>query len=150
MSTLLDTNVLTRLLQPDHPHHAHARDAVKLLLDRGEDLYIVPQNVYEFWVVATRPAGENGFGMPAAQARDELAQLKRLFTLLRDERGILQQWERLVVDHDVKGKTAHDARLVAAMERHGVRRLLTFNADHFARFRGITVVTPGGVLQAAR
>jgi predicted nucleic acid-binding protein len=46
----------------------------------------------------------------------------------------------------VKGKTAHDARLVAAMRRHGVNRLLTFNASHFARFAGITVLTPEGVL----
>ncbi len=43
--------------------------------------------------------------------------------------------------HDVKGKTAHDARPVAAMRRHGLSRLLTFNASHFARFDGIAVLT---------
>ena len=40
--------------------------------------------------------------------------------------------ERVVVDYDVKGKNAHDARLVAAMLRQDVSHLLTFNDQDFA------------------
>ena len=147
MRVLLDTNVLTRNAQPDHSQHAPARDSVKQLLERGNELCIGPQNLYEFWAVATRPLNENGLGLTPAQAQAELARLKRWFTLLRDERGVLREWEGLVATHDVKGKTAHDARLVAAMQRHGLDRLLTFNASHFARFHAVTVLTPEGVLR---
>lgn len=35
-----------------------------------------------------------------------------------------------------------DARLVAAMKRHGTSHLLTFNDGDFARFSDITVVNP--------
>lgn len=56
MTVLLDTNLLTRPLEPAHPHHKPAVDALAALLAAGEDVCIVPQNLYEFYVVATRPA----------------------------------------------------------------------------------------------
>jgi predicted nucleic acid-binding protein len=62
--------------------------------------------------------------------------------LFRDERAIFDLWRELIVQYDVRGKTAHDARLVAEMHRHGLSRLITFNAQHFARFSGIDVVHP--------
>jgi predicted nucleic acid-binding protein len=150
VSTLLDTNILTRLAQPHHPQHTRARDAVRKLLEGNRELFVVPQNLYEFWVVATRPAADNGLGMPADEARSELSQIKRLFVLLLDERGIFPEWEQLIAAHEIKGKTAHDARLVAAMRRHSLRSLLTFNAGHFSRFPDIEVITPEKVLQTMK
>lgn len=150
MSTLLDTNILIRLIQPDHPQHIPTRDAITIMLERREELYIVPQNLYEFWGVATRPANQNGFGMSAKETQSEITQIKRLFTLLRDERGIFTEWERLVVVHDVKGKNTHDVRLVAAMQRHNLTRLLTFNTEDFKRFTDIQVITPADVLSSNR
>lgn len=149
MNTLLDTNILIRLVQPDHDQHIAARDAVRLLLERGEDLAVVPQNLYEFWVVATRPATANGLGMTIEQAQAELSQIKKVFRLFRDERGILSWWEQLVAGCTVRGKAAHDARLVAAMARHGMGQLLTFNSGDFDRFADVTVLTPEGVLLAS-
>lgn len=84
--------------------------------------------------------------MPVAQSRAEIEKTKLIFTLLRDERAIFDQWERLVAQHDVKGKNAHDARLVAAMNRHELTQLLTFNSRDFARYPGIT---PQEMIQAA-
>lgn len=144
---LLDTNILARLAQPQHLHHTRARDAVRLLLEQNEELFVVPQNLYEFWVVATRPVGENGLGMATSEAMEELRQIKRLFVLLLDERGIFPEWEQIINVHDVKGRMAHDARLVAAMRRHGLSDLLTFNATHFTRFSDIRVITPENVVQ---
>jgi len=142
MRILLDTNILTRLTQTAHPHHDRTLVALKQLRSRGDTPCIVPQVLYEYWVVATRPQGENGLGMTKDDAARDLVKMKELFQLLRDERAILREWEQLVVAHDVKGKSGHDARLVAAMNRHGIRALLTSNPAHFTRFRQITVITP--------
>jgi len=49
MSTLLDTNVLTRAIQHSHPQHKESVDAVAALRRQGEELCLVPQNFYEFW-----------------------------------------------------------------------------------------------------
>ena len=55
MSVQLDTNILTRLSQSTDPAHSAARNAVAKLQAAGRGLGIVPQNLYEFWAVATRP-----------------------------------------------------------------------------------------------
>jgi hypothetical protein len=146
MSTLLDTNILTRCAQPAHPMCQPAVDALTLLRGQGDELCLVPQNFYEFWVVATRPVAVNGLGMLPAQAEAELQRLKNLFTVLDETAAVFARWEQLVVQHQVLGKNAHDMRLVAAMLVHGVGRLLTFNTADFQRCHGITVVSPQDVL----
>jgi predicted nucleic acid-binding protein len=146
MRTLLDTNILTRCVQPAHPLCQPAVDALTLLRQQGDDLCLVPQNFYEFWVVATRPVAVNGLGMSAAQAQAEVARVKQLFTVLDETPAVFARWEQLVVQYQVMGKNAHDARLVAAMLVHGVPLLLTFNVSDFQRYQGITVVSPQDVL----
>jgi predicted nucleic acid-binding protein len=146
MSVLVDTNLLTRSLQPTSPHFPAASTAIQALTARGERLCVVPQVLYEFWVVCTRPVGLNGLGITTAQAAAEQARLLSIFDLLPDRPAVFPEWQRLVVSHDVKGRNAHDARLVAAMLVHGVDRLLTFNGTDFARFPGLTVLAPGDFL----
>ena len=40
------------------------------------------------------------------------------------------------------GKTTHDARLVAAMNVHGISSILTFNVQDFARYAAKSAVHP--------
>ena len=142
MNTLLDTNILIRLAQPAFPLHTTALDAVAELRRRGEFPCIVPQNLYEFWAVGTRPAAQNGLGLTPAQVQAEHARLKGLFTLLDDTPTIFPRWEQLVAQHQVIGKNTDDARLVAAMMVHGISRILTFNVGDFQRYPGIAVLDP--------
>jgi predicted nucleic acid-binding protein len=146
MNVLLDTNILTRMAQPGTEPSQIALDAVNALQLRGDTLSLVPQVLYEFWVVATRPAAVNGLGLTAPQADDELTRVLALFPLLiPDPPAILPEWRRLVAAHQVLGRNAHDARLVAAMTVHGLTHLLTFNTADFARFSGITVLDPASL-----
>ena len=149
MRILADTNILARLAQPSHHLHPIAQKSIESLLNREDDLCIVPQVIYEFWVVATRPASSNGLDMTAMQAQSEIAKAKEVFSLMLDERAIFEQWERLVRDHKVKGKSAHDARLVAAMHRHELTHILTFNPQDFARYPGINVLSPTQISESA-
>lgn len=73
--------------------------------------------------------------------------LMRLFHLVRDERAVLDHWLKLVVEFQVVGKNAHDARLVAAMQRHGIEHVLTLNPSDFSRYK-ITVRTPLAILNS--
>ena len=68
---LLDTNLLTRITR-SHDPRSGMRTAIQKLLRSGKQLIVVPQNLYEFWAVATRtpgrfPAGANGLGMSPAR-----------------------------------------------------------------------------------
>jgi predicted nucleic acid-binding protein len=145
MRVLLDTNILTRAAQRKHSQHAVALRAVSELRRRGDLLFVVPQNLYEFWVVATRPAGENGLGRSPSDAAGRLEQIRRSYTFLPDPPELFSTWERLVTENLVSGKAAHDVRLLAAMELAGIEAILTFNDRHFTRYGEITVLSPDEV-----
>lgn len=142
---LIDTNVILRSAQPAHAHFTAAKNAVKTARLRGYTPCIVPQVIYEYWVVATRPLVDNGLGMTTAEAEADVGELIEQFHLFRDERAIFDRWHELVVQHQITGKTAHDARLVAAMDRHRITQLVTFNDQHFHQFPGITVIHPENI-----
>jgi predicted nucleic acid-binding protein len=143
---LVDTNILSRMAEPGHAMSQAALDSTRALGLQGHALYVVPQNLYEFWVVCTRPQANNGLGKSVTETVMELAKVKTLFTLLDDPPALYPAWEQLVTAHAIAGKIAHDARLVAAMVVHGLTHLLTFNDADFRRFTGITVLTPAAVL----
>ena len=145
---LVDTRTLLRTLQPLHPQREIARAAIKTLTAQGHELHLVPQNLMEFWVVATRPVAHNGLGMPVPDVAAELMRLKSMFLLLPETPAIYPTWERLVIEHQVSGKPAHDARLVAAMQVHGITAILTFDESGFSRYPGIEVVDPTEVSTA--
>lgn len=143
---LLDTNVLTRMTRSRDPQSSVARAAIQTLFGRGEQLIVVPQNLYEFWAVATRapgmpPAGQNGLGMTPAQAGQWVRFFLRRFTFLPDHDQLCPLWLALVEARGITGFRAHDVRLVAAMQSYGISRLLTFNGTHF-RGLPVTIVDP--------
>jgi predicted nucleic acid-binding protein len=115
MSYLVDTNVLLRLAQPKNPHRRDAEKVLRILWRQRESLVIIPQNLIEFWAVATRPAAYNGLGLSIEVSSIELGNLQEMFTVLPDTPDIFAEWERIVLRYRVSGKQAHDARLVAAM-----------------------------------
>ena len=120
--------------------------ALDWLAAHDHEAVIVPQVLYEYWVVATRLQEVNGLGLDVASAERAVAEWMTVFKPLLDERGVFGHWRNLVSAHEVKGKNAHDARLVAAMQRHRVTTQVTFNTPDFARFTGINVFSPADVL----
>ncbi len=144
-SCLVDTNILLRLAETNSPMNAIARRSVVTLKQQGLELHIAPQNIIEFWVVATRPISSNGLGLTVEDAIRETQRLKVLFTLLDDRLELFSTWENLVQKYQVLGKQAHDARLVAAMAIHEISHILTFNIQDFQRFVEIIVIDPNAV-----
>lgn len=142
MRILIDTSVLVRLSHLDSPNASSAALAVKRITLSGLEGCVVPQVLYEYWVVATRPAERNGLGFSASRIENDLLQFVEQYTLLRDERKVFGHWLDLVSEYQVVGKNAHDARLVATMQRHGIPTILTLHARDFRRYSGITVYTP--------
>jgi predicted nucleic acid-binding protein len=146
---LLDTNILLRSIEPGHPMNADAVASVAALLAAGETVYIVPQNISEFWNVCTRPSANNGLGLTPEQTETEVTRLEALLNLVLDAPEIYHEWRRLVIKHSVLGVNVHDARLVAAMNIHGISHILTFNDAHFRRYQpDITVMIPADVISA--
>lgn len=142
MRYLVDTNILLRSCQPDHPMYPTAVEAVATLLAREDQLYVSSQNIVEFWNVCTRPLDKNGLGMTPAEANAEVSSFESFLPLKPDVPELYQQWRKLVTAYAVKGVNVHDARLVAACIVHKLTHILTFNVRDFRRYRELVVVHP--------
>ncbi|GFE72150.1 PIN domain-containing protein [Chroococcus sp. FPU101] len=142
MLVLVDTNILLRSADPTHSMNFDAINSTTKLKQKGAKLYIIPQNLIEFWNVYTRPANKNGLGHTVSEAQSEVIRLKSFFQLLPDTPDIYPRWESLVSKYQVKGVQVHDAKLVAAMLVHQLTHILTFNVDDFNRYQEIVSLHP--------
>lgn len=149
MNTALDTNILLRQATPSDPLRPAVVLTLTTLQAAGHVFRLVPQNLYEFWVAATRPIAQNGLGLSAAECDQTLAAFEAAFPLLPDQPALTAEWRTLVTTHGCLGKPAHDARIVAAMNTHGVTHLVTFNTADFQRYRHLTLHDPRVIATAA-
>jgi predicted nucleic acid-binding protein len=145
MNALVDTNILVRLRDADSPLCKVCNSALQRLLGRGDTLHLCAQTAIEFWSVATRPKAVNGLGLHPVDAEAALGLAEQWMTWLPEPPDIGTRWRALVNEHNVLGKQAHDARLVALMKAHDLSHLLTLNAADFSRFAGITCMQPADV-----
>lgn len=149
MNCLVDTNVLLRIAQIDHPQFNTASNAVESLRQQGETLVIAPQNLVEAWAVATRPVERNGLGFTVPQAMSLISNSERYFHPLPDHPDVFARWKNLVETHAVLGLSTHDARIAAFMSVHQVPNILTFNEADFRRFPDLTIISPHAVVPNA-
>lgn len=138
----LDTNVLLRLANPLDSDHPLVQGYVDRCLDSGAELRILPQNLYEFWVVATRPVANNGLGLSTDECDQVLRSLEEMFPCLVDPSDLPDVWRKLVKEHGCRGKVAHDARLVAGYVGCQIRQIVTLNSLDFRRFEEIQTLDP--------
>jgi predicted nucleic acid-binding protein len=142
---LVDTNVLLRAADPHSVQYLVAVAAISKLTSQSDRIWLAPQVISEFWVVATRPANVNGFGWSFETVDAAVTRLLNEFPVLPETPNLFAEWHRLVVQYRVMGKQAHDARLIAIMKNNGVTHILTFNVNNFGAF-DITVVSPDDVV----
>jgi len=142
---LIDSNILIRWVQPSDPDYPIVESALEGLANQGAVLCYTSQNVAEFWNACTRPASQNGYGLSPQEADQRARLFESRLRLLADNLAIHQEWRRLIVTHNVSGVRVHDARLVAAMRVHGVKRILTFNEKDFARFVDMEAIHPAAI-----
>jgi len=142
MWVLLDSNILLRWVEPDQPDQVIVARALDRLQLADADLCYTSQNLGEFWNTLTRPADRNGYGLTPSQADRRAHSIESRITLLPDTPDVHIEWRHLLVTYKVSGVQVHDARLVASMHVHEVKRILTFNTRDFARFTDIEAIHP--------
>jgi predicted nucleic acid-binding protein len=142
MRILLDSNVLLRWNIRTAPQSQLVIRAVDLLLASGALPCYTSQNLGEFWNVLTRPLDRNGFGLTPQEADRRARMIENKIPILPDDPAVHLVWRRLLVAHAISGVQVHDARIAAAMNVHGVKRILTLNTRDFARFPSIEAIHP--------
>jgi predicted nucleic acid-binding protein len=142
MICAVDTNVLLRSIDRSSPQHAHASQLLQRLQFQRTEIAIFPQIVYEFWNTATRPASSNGLGYSALVAQIQVERIYSYATIYHDKPDLLDRWQLLVFKMPCLGRLSMDARIVAAMQTHGIETIATFNVRDFERFSQLKVRDP--------
>src|SRR5260370_18672391 len=99
MRVLVDTNILLRSVQPNHPLCSQATHAVSKLIRQKDAVFFCAQNIAEFWNVATRPAERNGLGLSPEEVLQEVSNIEKSLTLLPDIPGICSAWNVRSEEH---------------------------------------------------
>jgi predicted nucleic acid-binding protein len=147
MPYLIDTGVLLRAFDTTSPQQPAIRQALRVLIQRREDLFVSAQNMAEFWNVATRPLVNNGQGLSLPQAERRLRLVERFCLVISEDLASYEIWKSLLTKFGVSGVAVHDARLVATMIAHQIETIVTLNERDFRRYEpaGVLPVTPASV-----
>ena len=137
----LDTNALVHARERRSPLHHVALQAIQDQYAAGAALWISRQILREYLAVLTRPQLW-GNPQPIADLIPEVRRLAAQLQIAEDGPDVTDRLLALLQQIPSGGKQVHDANIVATMQVHGIRRLLTHNTADFARFAGLVTVVP--------
>lgn len=141
----VDTNILVYATEVASPWHQAAIEALNTFRRQGVELVISPQIINEYLAATTRHGpGSAGPSLTLAEITANVETFLQEFTLVPEDARVVTSLAGLVQAFAVGGKQVHDANIVATMQAHGIRRLLTHNTADFARFAGLITVVPLG------
>jgi uncharacterized protein len=140
---VVDTNVLVYAAVSDSPHHATCRAWLESQCQRADAWYTTWPVIYEFLRVATHPRVLRN-PLTLGQAWSFIAALTGApgFAVLLPTARHTQVLESVLAESaHLAGNVVHDLHTVVLMREHGIRQVVTRDAD-FHRFAGIEVFDP--------
>jgi toxin-antitoxin system PIN domain toxin len=138
----VDTNVLVYAEITSSSHHMAARECLRGLAEGPAPWAIAWPCVYEFLRVVTHPRVYHP-PVPLETARADLASIlaSPSLVLLAETGRHAEVLDAVLAESRATGNLIHDAHIVALCREHGVREIVTGDAD-FRRFSGLTVTDP--------
>ena len=128
----VDTNVLLTATDASRPQHGDATGLLNRAAESGFHLAVSGQVLREYLVVATRPLHANGLGLSTRDAVNNVKEFLRCVHLCDETEATTRRLRDFALNYDLQGKRLHDANIVATMATHGIRTLVTQNAEDFA------------------
>jgi predicted nucleic acid-binding protein len=141
---LLDTNILVYAADETSAFHVPAKE----IRDRGVQgdipVAVSPQILFEFFAVITNPRRVTQPRSPQ-EAREEMEKYLHAAAVHKIYPGedITERVLTLLQQHpQITRQDIFDCLLVATMQSNGIRRIYTYNQQHFTPFADLEVLTP--------
>ena len=135
-SCVVDTNVLVYSTVLGNPWYDQARQWLATLQRQGLRLCVTTQILREYLVALTRgDVFEKSFSVD--QVLTQVEALLPSLKILDEPIDVVNLLHELVRQYQIRGKSIHDANVVAVMLVHGIRRLATYNSTDFQRYEEI-------------
>jgi predicted nucleic acid-binding protein len=138
----IDANVLVALAAQSHPNHSQAAAVLERELSADEEIVLSSSVAAEFLHVVTDPRRLT----PALEMieairwlREWSAEVAPIWLNTNDD--ATERWLKWMTDLQLGRKRILDTQYAALLDTHGVRRLLTNNADDFRVFNVFEIVT---------
>jgi uncharacterized protein len=142
---MVDTNVLVYAIDQQSRVHGVSRALLATAADEAsaQRFSVTPQILAEFYAVVTSSRRVQSPISPQ-DALDGIERLMALpgLSLLPIPVDVVSRWVALARAHPVAGANIFDMQLVATMLANGVRRIYTFNQNHFRPFTEIEAIAP--------
>lgn len=134
----LDTNILVYLANEDSPFHQRAVTRFKKLAGECE-LWISRQVLREYAVVMTR-AGTIEKPLSPKEVATDIEQWEDIFQVADETEAVTRILVELIKEYDIKGKSIHDANIIATMKANMIENLFTLNANDFKKFSNVELI----------
>lgn len=132
----VDSNVLVQSAVKTAPLNAAALNKLHLLRQDDVELWTSRQVLREYLVALTQ-AHAGSPPVPPGKAAGDVAFLQMTISIAEETADVMAQLLTLVEKLKLTGKQIHDANIVAVMQAHGIRRLLTATPADYAVFDAI-------------
>jgi uncharacterized protein len=141
---LLDTNILVYAADAMSEFHVRAKELRDQSVQGDIALAVSPQILFEFFAVITNPRRVTQPRSPD-EAREEMEKYLHASTIRKiyPDQDITERVLALLQQHpQITRQDIFDALLVATMQTNGIRRIYTYNHQHFTPFADLEVLTP--------
>jgi len=128
----IDTNLLIYATSDESPFQNRSVELINRLMKDGIPCVISPQIIREYLVVFTR--GLSPTDPARAAALSNIHKFLEAVILREENQQTVARLSAIVADGKAGGKQIHDANIVAVMQVHGVKRLVTHNLDDFKAY----------------
>jgi predicted nucleic acid-binding protein len=137
----VDTNIPVYANTATAPLHAEAQAALLTFSVSGAELWISRQILREYLVTLSRPQTFSS-PVPTPTLIADILRFQSQFRIAEDGPAVTVNLLGLLASISIGGKQVHDSNIVATMQAHGLRRLLTHNTADFARFGALIQIEP--------
>lgn len=138
---LVDANVLVYSALEGAEHHQVCAALLELGRDGGAELCLAPQVLYEYYAVMTNPKLADPV-LSVAEALDDIEAFVGAFPLIHPTDDHLERVLDLVAASRLTRQNIFDMALAATMLGNQVSQIYTYNARHFSKIPGISVLQP--------
>jgi predicted nucleic acid-binding protein len=137
----VDTNVLVFANTATAPLRADAQAALRSHFASGAEMWVSRQVLREYLATLSRHQSFSS-PVPAATLIADVTRFQSQFRVADEGPAVTANLLTLLGAIPVGGNQVHDANIVATMQAHGLRRLLTHNTADFVRFGSLIRVEP--------
>jgi predicted nucleic acid-binding protein len=134
-----DTNILIYLANEDSPFHLEVAKTFKEIARKSE-LWISRQVLREYAVVMTR----HGIVEKPLSSKEIVSDMEKwgsLFQVADETEEVTNILVELIKTYNIKGKSIHDANIIAVMTANSIQTLFTLNIKDFKKFKKIQLIT---------